>query len=268
MARSRIHWGALCCVLILATGCIPDTPEAFRVEVEGVLLDPSAGSPVLLLVDRESNKVLPVWVGMNEAQSITMELEGRSAPRPQTHDLLKRVLEVLEARLERVVITDLRENTYFAVLVLRSGARRWEVDSRPSDAVALALRCRSPIYVSRVLKDKGAFVDFESSPFAPPVEQTYGFSAQDVSPEVARYFGLSSTEGVLITDVDLESPAGRAGLRRGDVLLRMERKPVANLDALRESLGGLKGRREVRLEVSRGGSPVFLNLRGPQGDKG
>lgn len=266
MATRRILRGVLCCVLILATGCKPDTPETFRVEVEGVLLDPNAGSPVLLLVDRQANKVLPVWVGMNEARAITMELEGMSAPRPQTHDLLKRVLDVLEARLERVVITDLRDNTYFAVLVVRSGAKSWEVDSRPSDAVALALRCRSPIYVSRVLKEKGAFVDLESSPFAPPVERTYGFSAQDVSPDVARYFGLPSSKGVLITDVDPGSPAGRAGLRRGDVLLRVEREPVADLDGLRNCLSGWKTRKKVRLEVSREGGIVSILLAGPEGD--
>lgn len=266
--RRRTLWTVwLYCVLFLA-GCKPHGPDVFLVEVQSVLLDPRAGSPVLLLVNKETRKVLPVWVGQNEAKSIAMELEGMSAPRPLTHDLLKRVLDLLDARLERVVITDLREDTYFAVLVLRSGKKRWEVDSRPSDAVALALRCRSPIYVSRVLQEKGAFVDLSDSPFAPPVEQTYGFSAQDLSPEVARYFGLPSSQGVLITDVDSESRAARAGLRRGDILVKVEREPVTDLEGLRDSLSKLRTRKGVRLEVSRGGTSVLIKLEGPEADKG
>lgn len=254
--------------VLCLTGCKPHSADVFLVEVESVMLDPRAGSPVLLLVHKETSKVLPVWVGPNEAKSIAMELEGMSAPRPLTHDLLKRVLDLLDARLERVVITDLREDTYFAVLVLRSGTKRWEVDSRPSDAVALALRCRAPIYVSRVLQQKGALVDLSASPFAPPVEQTYGFSAQDVSPEVARYFGLPDPKGVLITDVDSESRAARSGLRRGDILVKVEREPVADLEGLRDSLSKLKTRRGVRLEVSRGGTNVLIKLDGPEADKG
>lgn len=268
IVRSRTLLAVWLCSVLFLAGCKSHGPDVFLVEVQSVLLDPRAGSPVLLLVDKQTSKVLPVWVGPNEAKSIAMELEGMSAPRPQTHDLLKRVLDLLDARLERVVITDLREDTYFAVLVLRSGSRRWEVDSRPSDAVALALRCRSPIYVSRVLQEKGAFVDLSASPFAPPVEQTYGFSAQDISPEVARYFGLSSPKGVLVTDVDSESRAGKAGLRRGDILVKVEREPVADLEGLRDSLSKLRTRKGVRLEISRGGASVSIKLEGPEADKG
>ncbi len=118
-----------------------------RMTVAGVHLDASSGSAVLVLTNPEG-RVLPILVGLAEATSIAKELEGVELPRPLTHDLLRDVLQELGARVLRVEVTSLRENTYYAIVVLADASgRESQLDSRPSDAVALALRVDAPIFV-------------------------------------------------------------------------------------------------------------------------
>ena len=123
--------------------------DAVLMTVGGLTLDPVTKSPIVVLKDADNRLNLPIWIGLLEATAIATELEGIKMARPMTHDLLRNVLGDLDATLERVEITDLRENTYFAVLhLLVQGVER-AVDSRPSDAISLALRTKSPIYVAR-----------------------------------------------------------------------------------------------------------------------
>ena len=118
-----------------------------RMTVAGVHLDASSGSAVLVLTNPEG-RVLPILVGLAEATSIAKELEGVELPRPLTHDLLRDVLQELGARVLRVEVTSLRENTYYAIVVLAdTSGREAQLDSRPSDAIALALRVDAPIFV-------------------------------------------------------------------------------------------------------------------------
>ena len=123
--------------------------DAVLMTVGGLTLDPVTKSPIVVLKDADNRLNLPIWIGLLEATAIATELEGIKMARPMTHDLLRNLLGDLDATLERVEITDLRENTYFAVLhLLVQGVAR-AVDSRPSDAISLALRTKSPIYVAR-----------------------------------------------------------------------------------------------------------------------
>ncbi|GEM_PF-401544 len=126
-------------------------------EVRALLLDPTTKTPVLLLQDRNSTKAMPIWIGEPEAMSIALALQGHAFPRPLSHDLMKHLLTTLGGWLERVVITSVQENTYFATLVVRdaTGALQ-DIDARPSDAVALALRTQAPIYVADEVFDKVA----------------------------------------------------------------------------------------------------------------
>lgn len=119
-----------------------------EVKVRGLILDPRNNSPVVILKDVSSDMVLPIWIGVFEANAIAMEIEKAVAPRPMTHDLLKNVIAQLGATVERVIITDLIESTFYAVIVLRVNGEHVIVDSRPSDAIALALRTDSPIFVA------------------------------------------------------------------------------------------------------------------------
>lgn len=123
--------------------------DAVLMTVGGLTLDPVTKSPIVILKDADNRLNLPIWIGLLEATAIATELEGIKMARPMTHDLLRNVLGDLGATLERVEITDLRENTYFAVLHLIVEGVARSVDSRPSDAISLALRTKSPIYVAR-----------------------------------------------------------------------------------------------------------------------
>lgn len=138
----------------LLAGCTEQSADPQRaevaVEVASIGVDPN-GMPVVLLADRLGARSLPIWIGLAEAHSIAAEMEHRRPPRPNTHDLAKRLIDDLEGALERVVVTDLREGTYYAVIFLSTRGRRIEVDARPSDAIALALRCGAPLFVREAL---------------------------------------------------------------------------------------------------------------------
>jgi bifunctional DNase/RNase len=116
-------------------------------KVRGLALDPLSNLPIIILRDDEEKRSLPIWIGIYEANAIALELEKIETPRPMTHDLIKNILETIEARVTKVVVTDLKENTFYAVLHLQVGGTEYTVDSRPSDAIALALRVAAPIYV-------------------------------------------------------------------------------------------------------------------------
>jgi hypothetical protein len=119
-----------------------------EVRIRGLMMDPATNMPVVVLKDPASDAVMPIWVGIFEANAIAIEIEKLSAPRPMTHDLTRNLIHHLNAGLERVVITEIREETFFAVLWLRQGDEPVMVDARPSDAIALALRFDCPIYVA------------------------------------------------------------------------------------------------------------------------
>ena len=115
--------------------------------IKGLMIDPITNMPIIILRDGDGQRVLPIWVGVFEANAIALQLESVQTPRPMTHDLMKNLLEEMGASIERVVVCDLRENTFYATIYLRTQQRTIAVDSRPSDAIALALRTQSPILV-------------------------------------------------------------------------------------------------------------------------
>ncbi len=119
-----------------------------EVRIRGLMMDPATNMPIVVLKDVSSETVMPIWVGIYEAQSIAIEIEKLTAPRPMTHDLTRNLIQNLNAALERVVISELRDDTFYAALWLRQGDETVMVDARPSDAIALALRSDCPIYVA------------------------------------------------------------------------------------------------------------------------
>ena len=116
--------------------------------VRGLALDPVTNAPIVILKAEGGSRLLPIWIGLFEANAIAIEMEKIAAPRPMTHDLLKNAIELLDARMERMVVDNLRENTFFASIYLRSDGRERRLDARPSDAIALALRTGAPIFVT------------------------------------------------------------------------------------------------------------------------
>jgi bifunctional DNase/RNase len=138
-----------------------------EMKVRGLALDPLSNMPIIILRDEDDKRSLPIWVGIFEANAIALELEKISTPRPMTHDLMKSILETLDARVLKVVVTDLKENTFFAVLHLQLGETEYTVDSRPSDAIALALRVAAPIYVDEEVVRKAKTLDVQTKEAEP-----------------------------------------------------------------------------------------------------
>jgi uncharacterized protein len=124
-----------------------------EMKIRGLMMDPVTNMPIVILKDVNGNTVLPIWVGVYEANAIALEIEKVATPRPMTHDLIKNLLMGLNTCVKKVVVSDLREETYYALIWMEQNGETISVDSRPSDALALALRLDCPIYVEdQVLK--------------------------------------------------------------------------------------------------------------------
>jgi bifunctional DNase/RNase len=115
--------------------------------IKGLMVDPITNTPIVLLRDKDGQRVLPIWVGMFEANAIALQIENVATPRPMTHDLLRNVIQDLRASVEKIVVSDLQENTFYALIYLIVDGDSIAVDARPSDAIALALRTKAPIFV-------------------------------------------------------------------------------------------------------------------------
>jgi len=115
--------------------------------IKGLMIDPITNMPIVILKDKAGDRVLPIWVGVFEANAIALKIENISTPRPMTHDLIKNILTEIEAEVKRIVVSDLRDNTFYAMIYLDRDGETIAIDARPSDAIALALRTRSPIFV-------------------------------------------------------------------------------------------------------------------------
>jgi uncharacterized protein len=128
--------------------------------IYGVSFDMVGKQPIVLLKTADGNKFLPIWIGHPEAAAILMKLQGASTPRPMTHDLVTDLLEKLEARVTRIAVTELRENTFYAVVTVAIDGSEIEIDSRPSDAIALAVRSDAPIFADDSVIEESA-IEFE-----------------------------------------------------------------------------------------------------------
>ena len=128
--------------------------------IYGVSFDMVGKQPIVLLKTSDGNKFLPIWIGHPEAAAILMKLQGAATPRPMTHDLITDMLSQLEARVIRIAVTELRENTFYAVITVSVDGGEIEIDSRPSDAIALAVRAGAPIYAAESVIEESA-IEFE-----------------------------------------------------------------------------------------------------------
>lgn len=120
-----------------------------EMQIRGLMMDPVTNMPIVVLKDIASDLVLPIWVGIFEANAIALELEKTATPRPMTHDLLQNLARGLNAQVNKVVVSELRDDTFYAVIWMEQGGETVSLDARPSDAIALALRWDCPIYVNR-----------------------------------------------------------------------------------------------------------------------
>ena len=157
-----------------------------EVRIRGLMMDPATNMPIVVLKDVASDTVMPIWVGIFEANAIAIEIEKVATPRPMTHDLARNLLLHMNAQLERVVINELKDDTFFAVLWLRQGDEPITIDARPSDAIALALRADCPIYVSEQVM-QSAKLNTSGPPEGPTAEQLRGWLEGLNDEDLGRY---------------------------------------------------------------------------------
>jgi uncharacterized protein len=254
----------LCAMLIGSAGCRADRAdredEFSTVEVVTVGMDLLTGSPVVLLKQPGSNQIVPIWVGISEAQAILRALHGIQVPRPMTHDLMRSLVSQLDATVVAVVVHDLRDNTYFGrVQLKRQGQEETiDVDSRPSDAIALALLTKSPVRVARKLLADVPGFQFEAAETEQQVVRLFGATVVSPSAELRASHGLPDRPGVVLRDVS--GTAERHGLKRGDLVVAVNDKGVSSpmefFDAVMESPHGTP----VRLQVVRDGEEQTFEL--------
>ena len=157
-----------------------------EVRIRGLMMDPATNMPIVVLKDVASETVMPIWVGIFEANAIAIEIEKVAVSRPMTHDLTRNLIRHLNARLERVVISELKDDTFFAVLWLRQGDQPLVIDARPSDAIALALRSDCPIYVAEEVMQTDK-LNTTGPPEGPTAEQLRGWLEGLNDEDLGRY---------------------------------------------------------------------------------
>jgi bifunctional DNase/RNase len=150
--------------------------------IYGVSFDMVGKQPIVLLKTADGNKFLPIWIGHPEAAAILMKLQGASTPRPLTHDLMTNVLSQLEARVVKITVTELRDNTFYALITLGIDGTEVEIDSRPSDAIALAVRAEAPIYAADAVLEESA-IEFEHEEDEDEIVEKFKDFLEKVSPE-------------------------------------------------------------------------------------
>jgi len=131
-----------------------------EMSIKGLMVDPITNTPIVILRDKDGQRVLPIWVGIFEANAIALQIENVTTPRPMTHDLLRNVIQDLKATVQKIVVCDLQENTFYALIYLALNGDTLTIDARPSDAIALALRTRAPIFVEDTVIDNAKPFDF------------------------------------------------------------------------------------------------------------
>jgi bifunctional DNase/RNase len=249
----------LCLGVLAGLAAAGASARDVEVRVRGMRLDPVTGSPVVHLVEKDGAgagviRELPIWIGPFEAQAIAVEMQGMAPARPMTHDLMKQLVERLGGKLDRVVIGELRDDTYLATLHLSApGGGGLAVDARPSDAIALALRLGGPILVAEELFARAA-----AAGAAPAAARLWGLTVQDLTPEVAVFFGGEASRGVLVADVAAGGPAREVA--RGDVITALDDEPVATVDELRRRADAHRTETPVRLSLRREGRSLTVRF--------
>jgi bifunctional DNase/RNase len=132
--------------------------------ISGLTMDPVTNSPIVILKAVDGDETLPIWIGLLEATAIASEMEGIKFSRPMTHDLLKNMMDMVDVKVARIEVSDLKDNTYYAVIHLKQGEKEITLDARPSDALAISLRVKAPIFVAEEVIKQSSRIDLKSEP--------------------------------------------------------------------------------------------------------
>jgi uncharacterized protein len=228
--------------------------EILEVKVQRLVVDPQSQQPVVSLSDLKGDRVLLIWIDLFEARAIYSELEGVKHFRPLTHDLLEKVIEKVDGKIQRVIITHIKENTYFATIVLKKGNTLVEVDARPSDSIVMALKFKAPIFVAKNLFEK------MSLPMEDKIESddAYGLTLQNLTPELAAYLAFESDRGALVSNVRNGSNAHQDGIESGDIFVEVEGEIIEDAAAMKNVLSS--GQTSIEVKVFRKSRLLTLTL--------
>jgi len=219
--------------------------ELIQVEVHRLIVDPASQQPVIILTDSSEERALLIWISSFEAGAIYRELQDIKPLRPQTHDLLERIIQRVNGKIHHIVIPRMEGNTYYATIVLQKDGALLEIDARPSDSIVMALKFKAPIFVSKSLFAEMAIPLGEQL----GIEELYGLTFQDLTPELARAFSFKSTSGVLVSDVRKGSQAEQDGFERGDIIVQVGGQTVDDVMILKDAL--VKSEKAVDVKIYR-----------------
>ena len=215
----------------------PDSESLIQVDVYRLVVDPASQQPVVTLVNSDEKRAFPIWIGLSEARAIHSELQGMVHLRPLTHDLLARIIEKVDGKIQRVIITHAKDNVFYATLVIKKDDTFLEIDARPSDSIVMALKFNAPIFISKRLFEK------MSVPMQTLKEmgQGYGLDLQGITPELARYLSLEPGRGVMVSAVRPGSQADKDGIQTGDILVEIDGQLIADVISVRDRMEKSKG---------------------------
>ena len=228
-----------------ATSAGRNRDELVKVKFHNLTIDPQSQQPVVLLADDSEERALFIWIGIVEARAIHSELQGIEPFRPLTHDLLKRIIRKTKGTIDHIVISHIKENVYYAVIVIKQNGSLVEIDARPSDSIVMALKFKAPIYASKKLFDDMAISISEQK----EIEQEYGVSIQDLTPSLAKYLAFESDRGVLVSEVKNDSQAQKDGFKTGDIVVEIDGETIADIISMKNALA--KDKTTVKAKIFR-----------------
>jgi bifunctional DNase/RNase len=231
--------------------------EDLEVTVKGVDLNPVGESSVVVLVDLKGELALPILIGFSEARAISLKINNIGTIRPMTHDLINNIIDHVKVKLVRVVINKVEGDIIYSILYFTLDGSEVQVDSRPSDAIALALRAEAPIFVAREVFNAVGVKLGEPGP-VPRFIMRQGLTVQQMTPLLAKYFGLESSEGVLVSDVKPGSPAEGAGLKTGDVIIEVNGQRIKSVRKIKSIFKEIGEGERITLLVRRGADSIPL----------
>lgn len=247
-------------LLMISFNDLGHADNAVEMKVKGVTMDHEKHSPIVILEDSQRREAFPIWIGLPEARAIALELEGIDTPRPLTHALLNNILVNLEIGVRRILINDLRNNTYFAKIDLQRGSETVTIDARPSDALALAIRSNAPIFVARKVLEATRTVILTGPGTQEHSAKMCGIYVQSLTPQLARVFNLTTTDGVLVASAEPGRHAEGHDVRRGDVITEADGTKIKTIQDFQSLCQNKTAGEEVVLHVTRDQQPIELKL--------
>ena len=227
-----------------------------EMEIKGVSIDTIGQSPVVVLVNKEENRMLPIWIGLLEANAIDKELNAAASTRPMTHDLLHLILTKMHVQVKEVRIIDLKESTYFATLFLKSDKDALEIDARPSDAIILASKSKAPVFVAaEILKQQGISFTKKGA-----LGERFGIRTQELTPALASHFEFKGKNGVLVAEVLSGSSAETSGIKAGDIITKVNSKEAEGVEEFEKALDEAKPGDSARILLFRDGKTREIRL--------